>query len=147
MTGPAISRGSGTKTIQRRPVLAWICGLGGISILGACTRPSMLQKASDDRVTVEMTELNRFEPSGLTVPVGSSIVWLNQSNLPHTTTCDPALVTDTSAVRLPGEAEPWDSGDVLPGRTWAHTFETPGRYVYVCRWHEASGMIGTITVE
>jgi plastocyanin len=32
------------------------------------------------------------------------------------------------------------------GQQWAHTFDTPGRYVYACRYAGTQGMIGTITV-
>ncbi len=64
----------------------------------------------------------------------------------HTSTCDPARVQNRLYVGLPPGAAPWDSGDISPGQTWAHTFETAGLYLYVCRYHAQEGMLGTITV-
>jgi plastocyanin len=108
-----------------------------------CSAPSMLDKASDSRETVTITDANRFDPGGMQLSASSTVVWKNQSRLPHTVSCDPAQFSQS---HLPAGSEPWDSGDIQPGRTWAHKFDTPGQYVYVCHYHGETGMIGTIDV-
>ncbi len=76
---------------------------------------------------------NFFQPQTITVPVGTTIVWTNAGQVPHTVTAD-----DKS----------WDSGNLNPGQSFSHTFNTPGTFGYYCVYHGApgSGMFGTVTV-
>jgi plastocyanin len=118
-----------------------LVGLGGLGLLaaacGAETRP----------VVVEMTGLDRFNPGALTVRPATRVVWKNSGTIPHTATCQPGAASQAGLSRLPSGAQAWDSGDVYPGQTWSHTFETAGTYVYVDRYDTAGGMVGTITVQ
>jgi plastocyanin len=91
-----------------------------------------------------------FRPETLTVPAGTTVTWRFVSPN-HNVCCVPDHHRD---VELPDGADPFASyeGDDLAatrpvGDTFAHTFETPGRYVYVCIPHAANGMVGTIQVE
>jgi plastocyanin len=62
-----------------------------------------------------------FAPNPLTVPVGTRVVWTNmQTGVPHTVTSDTGV---------------WDSGTVVPGATFAFTFNTPGTFPYHCNIH------------
>ncbi|MGH2617368.1 MAG: cupredoxin domain-containing protein, partial [Thermomicrobiales bacterium] len=118
-----------------------ITGLAAMPILSACAAV-----AADSRFLIEMTEGNRFEPGGLTIPLGGTVVWQNVGVTRHTATCDPTLAGDQTDVALPAGAVPWDSGGLHTGQTWQHTFVAPGSYLYFCRYHEEAGMLGTITV-
>ncbi len=83
-------------------------------------------------VTV-MIEDNYFSPANITVPVGTTVTWVQSGNNPHTTTSYDGL---------------WDSG-ILPGgsgQSFSFTFNQPGTYTYFCRPHEAQGMVGSVTV-
>jgi len=106
-----------------------------VPVLAACTA---VEARDDNRVTVEMTDLHQFEPASLRVPLSATVVWKNASLVSHTATAE--------AQDLPAGAEPWDSGALYSGQTWAHHFDVPGTYVYVCRYHEDEGMVGTIVV-
>lgn len=102
--------------------------------------------ASAAASTVNMTSALKFEPSTLTVPKGTTVTWRNTSAVGHTVTDDPAKAANKADAALPSGAELWDSGNINPGGTFQHTFDTPGTYTYFCIPHEAAGMVATITV-
>lgn len=90
-----------------------------------------------------------FEPEQIDVSIGDTVVWEFKS-AGHNVS---AIPKDNEKVSVPGRAKPfasYESGDlyaVVPeGKTYEHTFETSGKYTYVCIPHAASGMIGTVTV-
>jgi plastocyanin len=48
-------------------------------------------------------------------------------------------------LRIPEEAEPWDSGYLIePGDQFEVTLTVPGVYDYFCAPHEVAGMVGRI---
>lgn len=47
---------------------------------------------------------------------------------------------------LPVGAKRFNSGRISPGHAYTHKFAVPGIYHYVCSYHEADGMIGTVIV-
>jgi LPXTG-motif cell wall-anchored protein len=73
-----------------------------------------------------------FVPASLTVSAGATVTWTNNGASPHTSTSDSGA---------------WDSGTMDPGDTFSHTFSSAGTFPYHCDFHEAQGMVGTITVE
>lgn len=88
-------------------------------------------------VLVEMLEKPAghyfFQPSTLTITAGTTVVWLDISDAPHTVTSDtgaPSAFATTS--------------NVTQGKTFALTFNTPGTYNYHCNIHP--NMKATITV-
>jgi plastocyanin len=96
--------------------------------------------------TVTMSDALRFEPATLTVARGATVTWRNSSGVMHTVTDDPGKAVDKADAALPSGVQPWDSGNIDPGQTFQHTFDTPGTYKYFCTPHEAAGMVGTVTV-
>ncbi len=74
-----------------------------------------------------------FQAPELQVAVGDTVNW-NFVNAGHT------------ATSARGQAERWDSGSADAGQRFAHTFDTPGRYQYICVPHEAFDMKGVVTV-
>jgi len=70
-----------------------------------------------------------FQPTTVSVPVGTTVFWTNMDPVDHT-------VTDVDQY--------WDSGLFGEGGVFAKTFDTPGTYVYYCIPHPI--MIGTIEV-
>jgi plastocyanin len=71
-----------------------------------------------------------YSPSAMTLVVGinNTVTFINQDSTKHTVTA-----SDSS----------FDSGDILPGGSWTHTF-APGNYSYHCIYH--TYMKGTIRV-
>jgi plastocyanin len=74
-------------------------------------------------------------PAELTIPAGTTVVWVNDERAKHTATADDEL---------------FDSGDQPMGDEYAYTFAEPGVYPYFCRYHgdvDGVGMAGVIVVE
>ena len=71
---------------------------------------------------------NTFSPRNLLVEAGSTVRWVNNGASPHTSTGDG-----------------WDSGTMLVGADFEHTFDEAGDFDYVCDFHP--GMSGTIRGE
>jgi plastocyanin len=75
---------------------------------------------------------NEFVPSSFTIQAGSEITLRNEGQAPHNLTV---------------EGENVDR-DVQPGETETESLELePGTHDIVCKFHEAAGMTGTLTVE
>lgn len=69
-----------------------------------------------------------FNPSSLTVPVGTTVIWTNQDTAPHTITADI-----------------FKSNTLQPGDSFSHTFNQAGSFSYHCSIHPF--MTGTVTVQ
>ena len=81
------------------------------------------------------TAIIDFELNNVSVAVGTTIVWENQGDAPHTTTS--GVSHDTSPL--------WDSGTLNPGQTFRITFDQIGEFQYFCTIHPF--MTATITVS
>lgn len=80
-----------------------------------------------------------FDPVGVAVMPGTTIRWVNRDpGNSHTATAWPD--------RIPRDAEPWDSGYLLPDESFAVTLTAEGVYDYYCIPHAAAGMAGRIVV-
>ena len=76
-----------------------------------------------------------FAPREVRVPVGTTVVWVNQGQAPHTVTAD-----DGS----------FDSQTLRNGQRFSHTFTRAGTFAYACEFHGGPGgvgMAGIIRVE
>ena len=75
----------------------------------------------------------RYLPSVRTVPVGTTVTWVNHDVAPHTATYSSF-----------GD-EAFDSGNMMATQIFKHRFRTAGTYAYLCTLHQ--GMRGTVVVE
>ena len=80
-------------------------------------------------VTVRMED-NYFVPVELTVPPGTTVIWVNAGREDHT-----VVAKDLS----------YDSGVIRPGQQFQRRYDAPGEYPYICDLHE--GMEGKIIVQ
>jgi plastocyanin len=71
-----------------------------------------------------------FAPGNLQVPVGSTVMWTNYDDVPHT-----ATAKDGS----------WDTGLLNKGDTKTITFDKAGDYEYYCKVHP--NMVARLTVK
>jgi len=126
-----------------RALIGLVLLLGGSVLLGATLAPS----ATDPAVVVGMTNTMTYTPDTVRVEVGETVRWENNSAVMHTVTADPEEAFKDESVTLPDGASTFNSGNMDPGQTFEHTFETPGTYRYFCIPHEAVGMRGTVIVE
>lgn len=137
-----------SPTIRRRALLA-----GGVAgFVGSAAGCSWNTSVPEADVVAGPNGRLAFEPTELTVSVGESVTWGFPTS-GHNVCCRP---TDTDEVSLPTGGEAFASygpdespqGAVVPlGRTYEHTFDSAGEYVYVCVPHVNQGMVGTVRVE
>lgn len=71
-----------------------------------------------------------FTPSTLTVKAGTTVIWANKDEEPHT------VFSDTGLFR---------SGAIDTGEMFSFKFDKPGTYHFLCTIHPR--MVGTIVVE
>lgn len=132
-------------TTTRRCVLK----AGGTILAGLLIAPLSAHAAG----TVEITMQGRqdgshvwFDPIGVHIQPGQTIRWTNRdAGNSHTVTAYHPLNFDRP-LRMPQNAEPFDSDYLLPGETFSVTFGEPGVYDYYCVPHEHAGMVGRIVV-
>ena len=79
--------------------------------------------------TIEIRNFS-FAPAVLTVPVGTTVTWVNDDDEPHT-----VVESDTLF-----KSHALDTGD-----KFSFTFSTPGKFQYFCTIH--AHMVGTVVVE
>lgn len=124
--------------------------------------PEVVQPETDH--VVGMSD-NEYHPTNLEIQVGESVGWVNGTGIAHSVTGENGGEDVPSARdrEFPEEGEYFASGgfdstaaavedwkqtrkgDILPDEPFVHTFETPGRYPYICLLHDLN-MFGTITV-
>lgn len=101
--------------------------------------------------TIEVTMKNNpkaiFVPATVNCKVGDTVNWTNPGVITHSVTFDPAQAVTKDNVALPAGVAPFDSGTMEQDGTYSHTFTVKGTYKYVCKFHEAMGMIGTVIVS
>jgi plastocyanin len=88
-----------------------------------------------------------FDPIGIAVEPGQTVRWVMDSpGNPHTTMAYHPKYGGHS-LRIPEEAEPWDSGFLInAGDRFEVTLAVEGVYDYFCLPHEHAGMVGRIVV-
>ena len=108
--------------------LAGCTGSGGNGDSDLCG-----EQDDQGRYVVCMTNSNRFVPSTLQVPVGATVVWINQGGTHNTQEANDLWASDiTSASRVE--------------ENHVQVFEESGSFDYFCLPHQGVGMKGTIIV-
>lgn len=82
--------------------------------------------------TVNMVAGNRYEPPTITVKSGEGVRFVNGDSVIH----------DVKFQQGPSSPPVMNTGD-----TWTRTFDAAGNFPYICTYHEAEGMVGTVTVQ
>src|SRR5688572_33388255 len=72
------------------------------------------------RVHTVVIEGMRFQPAGLTVAAGDTVVWINRDMVPHTATSASAR---------------FDSHEIASGKSWTYTVRATGEFGYICTYH------------
>jgi plastocyanin len=127
--------------MHRRAVTEMLASLGVIAAAPALAAGK----------TVEVTMKNNpkaiFQPATVNIAVGDTANWTNPGIITHSVTFDPAQAVTAANVALPAGVAPIDSGTMEQDGTFSHTFTVKGTYKYICKFHEAMGMIGTVVVS
>jgi len=117
----------------RWPLVAVLAIVAGFVAIGSPSPAPAVEAARVLMVDNEPDLTNwHFDPAEVTVPAGSTVVWVNKGKEEHTVTSDPE-----SPVKF-------DSGYTKRGASWQWAFSRPGRYNYHCAPHP--WMKGTVVV-
>ena len=119
-------------TVAALAVLGTACGGGGDSAAPAPQGTTPTEAATSPAGSELVMQDNEFVPSSFSIQAGSEIALRNEGQAPHNLTVEGQNVDH----------------DVQPGETETESLELePGTYDIVCKFHEAAGMTGTLTVE
>ncbi|MCC8965355.1 hypothetical protein H8A95_24320 [Bradyrhizobium sp. Pear76] len=127
--------------IHRRAFTELLASLGVVVVAPALAEGKIVE------VSMKNSPKGAFAPATINISVGDTVKWTNPAVITHSVTFDPAQATTASHVVLPAGAAPFDSGNMEEGATFSHTFTVRGTYKYVCKFHEAMGMAGTVVVS
>jgi plastocyanin len=89
--------------------------------------PAVVGAQEDQGVVPVSAYDGYFEPADITVPSGTTVVWTNEGEKPHTVTAHDGSFA---------------SGTLYPGESYQATFYEPGTYTYQC----SDWMQGSVTV-
>lgn len=107
-----------------------------------CSKPEAeaAGKVWTGEVTVNMKNM-KFTPATMTVKAGTTVTFTNKDAMLHD-------VVQIDVKQYGKEKPGFESGEIMPGKTWTHTFDRPGVYPIICTQasHWAAGMVGTVTV-
>jgi plastocyanin len=137
------------KITRRDFTIGAVAGGGalGLSTALAATAKPAAKAAAAKTVSVRIDARGaRFVPASLTVNVGDTVEWTNPSSILHSVDFDPAVSKVVGNVALPAGVKPFGSGAMEEAAKFSHTFTAKGVYKYICKYHEAMGMIGSVTV-
>ncbi len=125
--------------VHRRAAAQMLAGLG------LCAAAPAFAQAKTVEVSMGKSQM-RFLPDTVRIAVGDTVQWTNPAVVTHSVTFDPGLSAKPGNVVLPGGVAPFDSGDMEQDAVFSHTFTAKGTYKYICKMHEAMGMVGTVIV-
>ncbi|MDE3230655.1 MAG: cupredoxin domain-containing protein [Chloroflexota bacterium] len=93
----------------------------------APAQPTATSAGSGNTVTVKIIGASgnySFSPASVTVKVGDTVMWVNDTAVPHTSTSDS------------GAAMTWDSSSISNGGgTFSMAFTKAGTFAYHCAFH------------
>ena len=107
-------------------------------VLAGCSGASRATTPSTDssgRYVIHLTSANQFNPANAKVPVGATVVWVNDGG---------GAAHDVQA--RDGSFSSGPAAGLKEGDSYAHTFNQTGTFAYFCHVHDGSGMHATLTV-
>ncbi|VVB55498.1 Cupredoxin-like domain protein [uncultured archaeon] len=89
------------------------------TVTPASTTPGPTTPPQTTEQQVNIKDFN-FVPATAEVPIGTTVTWVNDDNVPHT-------ITSVSGT--------FDSGSIGPGKTYSFKFDQAGTFEYSCTNH------------
>jgi len=118
-----------------------------LGVMGLASAGNAISQGKAVDVTMHNDVMPVFDPVDVKISVGDTVRWTNKGILVHTVTFDPKQAAKAAGVVLPPGVAAFASSDLNQDDTYSHTFMTNGTYKYICKYHEAMGMSGTVTVS
>ena len=109
---------------------------------------SMASPGPEPAKIVEMNDEDpEYEPSSIVITAGQTVEWHNNGQVSHSVVDDAKRVAKPEDALIPTGVPAFNSGNIMPGGIYKHTFTIPGRYRYFCMSHELDGMVGEVIVR
>lgn len=126
-----------------------LAGAGGVILGGFGLRPAQRSTAAAGSVEIHMKSdpegsVVGFDPVGLLIEPGQTVRWICDANVHTTTAYHPK--NDHHSLRIPNDAQAWNSDFLMPGQHYEVLLTVEGVYDYFCAPHEIAGMVGRIIV-
>jgi|SRR5579872_1230214 len=125
MADDRIDKGTAHMTRKR---FRW--PLAAISAAMVCWLTTSIPWAAESPAASILVKDFMFQPASLTVKAGSTVIWANMDDEPHT------VVSDTGLFR---------SAAMDTNESFSFKFDKPGTYRFTCSIHPR--MVGTIVVQ
>jgi plastocyanin len=113
-------------------------GYGRYGSGGGNTTPTATTAVTGPTQTVTITTDSSgtftFSPKSLTIPAGTTVIWKNTTQTPHTVTSNDGKTFNSG-----------DSTPVAPSTTFSFKFMSAGTFAYHCDFHPY--MVATIVVQ
>jgi plastocyanin len=156
VTAQAQSAIAADLALGQQSVLLFPYAAGGTHLVAGIS-PGLAAGAPSSATVLRFLDGNTLSSTTATVPVGTTVVWTNQSNNePHTVTFAPVgqpfptlnpFGPASGGSTYDGTALV-NSGVLLPGSSFSLTFTKAGTYTYHCIFHDdTENMIGTLVVQ
>jgi plastocyanin len=115
-------------------------------LIGTCTYNSVFAQGDKVQASIvygasSLTD-TAYSPNPIEASINQTVVWTNDDFTFHTVTSGSAGAVDAGKAFDSGLASPTALSS--QGKTFEHTFDTPGEYPYFCILHPA--MVGTVIV-
>jgi plastocyanin len=104
--------------------LALLAILTASVLIAGCTQQNPTPSGNPNAVTIQNSA---FNPSTLSVKVGTTVTWTNQDSIAHTVTSD--------------SGNELDSGPIPSGQNYSHTFNAAGNFSYHCSIHNMKAQV------
>jgi plastocyanin len=114
--------------MKKSSVASFPLFLISVFILFSIILPIGCQSSSSNN-TVNIVD-SAYNPSSITVTIGSKVTWKNKAGITHDVISDAGI---------------FNSGFIEAGGSYSFTFNTAGTYHYHCSLHP--GMTGTVNVQ
>jgi plastocyanin len=119
-----------------RKAMKWSAAAVSVLIFGFVGIGGPDVRAADTRVALgSSSDPLAFIPEEITVPVGSTVEWFNDTELEHD------VQAEDGSFGTPG------SGLLGKGGKYEFRFSKAGSFKYFCTPHKSSGMVGTVIVS
>jgi plastocyanin len=119
------------QSLRARRSLTLVAVAGAALLAAACGPGGNAADASPVATDkVDLPRSYKFAPAAITVPSGTTVTWTNSDNFTHSVD----LADDPSEPSV-----------MSPGQSVTLTFDTPGRFAYVCSFHP-NDMRGVVVV-
>jgi plastocyanin len=101
-----------------------------VAIFGAGLLASAFAGASEPAALAIKMQMESFVPAKVSAPAGTQVTWTNTDSVPHSVTADDKR---------------FDSGPILPGKSFEWTVTGSGAVAYHCIFHPS--MTATLTIR